>query len=200
MEIYLVRHTAPDVAKGICYGQADIDVKETFVAEAACIQKFLPENSGTVFSSPLQRCKKLATHLFPTHHIHLHDDLMEINCGQWELKAWDSIAREEIDPWMNGFVTVRIPGGESYEDLYQRVKNVFIDIHHKAGPVVIVAHGGVIRSILSYITNTALKDSFSTFSLHYGCVIKITATPFGLQHEVLSNIIQEKETHKPSYL
>ena len=35
MEIYLVRHTTPDVAKGICYGQADIDVTATFLAEAA---------------------------------------------------------------------------------------------------------------------------------------------------------------------
>jgi alpha-ribazole phosphatase len=200
MEIYLIRHTAPDVAKGICYGQADIDVKATFFEEAAIIKKHLPQKIGTIYSSPLQRCKKLAEHLFMDHTIHLHNHLQEINCGQWEMKAWDDLPREEIDEWMNDFVTVRIPGGESYEDLYERVKNTFLHIHKKEGPVVIVAHGGVIRSILSYITNTVLKDSFTAFPLHYGCVIKITNDNGSLAHQILSNIMQEKETHKPSYL
>jgi len=198
MEIYLVRHTAPDVAKGICYGQADIDVTATFLTEAAIIKKYLPENIATVYSSPLKRCKKLAEHLFVGHTIQLHDDLKEINCGQWELKVWDDIPKAVIDPWMKDFVTVRIPDGESYEDLYHRVKNVFLYMQQKATPAIIVAHGGVIRSILSYITNTPLKDSFTAFTLHYGCVIKISSINDTLQHEVLSNIVHEKETHKPS--
>lgn len=200
MAIYLVRHTAPDVAKGICYGQADIGVKETFLTEASIIQKHLPQNIATVYSSPLQRCKKLAEHLFANHTIYLHDHLQEINCGHWELKAWDDIPRAEIDHWMNDLINVRIPGGESYEELYQRVKDAFIDIYQQAGSVVIIAHGGVIRSILSYITNTPLKESFKAFSLHYGCVIKIININGALKHEVLSNIVHAKETHKPSYL
>lgn len=200
MEIYLVRHTAPDVGKGICYGQADIDVKETFLSEAEIIQQYLPDNIAAVYSSPLQRCKKLATQLFFGHAIQLQDDLQEINCGKWELLRWDDIPKTEIDPWMNDFVSVRIPGGESYEDLYKRVKEVFIAIHQKATPAVIIAHGGVIRSILSYITNTPLKDSFSAFSLHYGCVIKIINVDGAFKHEVLSNIAHENETHKPSDL
>ena len=35
MNIYLVRHTAVDVPRGICYGQSDVPLKETFVHEAA---------------------------------------------------------------------------------------------------------------------------------------------------------------------
>ena len=200
MEIYLVRHTAPDIARGICYGQADIGVKETFLSEAEIIKKHLPQHINTVYSSPLQRCKKLAEHLFSGHTIHLHNDLKEINCGLWELKPWDDIPREEIEPWMNDAITRQTPDGESYQDLYDRVKKAFLHIHKKATPVVIVTHGGVIRSILTHITNTNLKDSFHTFSLNYGCVIKIIGTQSGLTYEVLSNIMQEKETHKPSYL
>jgi alpha-ribazole phosphatase len=198
MEIYLIRHTAPDVAKGVCYGQADIGVKETFLSEAEIIQQCLPANIAAVYSSPLQRCRQLATHLFTGHAIQFQDELQEINCGEWELRRWDDIPKAEIDSWVNDFVNVRIPGGESYEDLYQRVIAAFIDIHQKQAPAVIVAHGGVLRSILSYITNTPLKDSFTAFSLHYGCVIKITHIDGVLQHEVLSNIVHEKETHKPS--
>ena len=124
---------------------------------------------------------------------------MEINCGKWEMKRWDDIPKKEIDPWMEDFVNVRIPGGESYVDLFERVSNSFNAVHQQAKPSVIVAHGGVIRSILSCITNTPLLDSFNVFSLHYGCVIKISMTENGFRHQVLSNIAHEKETHKPSF-
>lgn len=199
MEIYLVRHTAPDVAKGICYGQSDIDVTATFFEEAAVIQKHLPANVAAVYSSPLQRCKKLAAHLYPNHEIQHHNELMEINCGCWEMKQWDDIPSAEINPWMNDFVNVCIPGGESYVDLYNRVSKIFSHIRQQAKPLVIVAHGGVLRSVLAYITNTGIKDSFDAFKLHYGCVIKITVNGNHFLHDVLSNIPHEKETHKPSY-
>jgi len=213
MEIYLVRHTTPDVAKGVCYGQADLDVTDSFENEAAIIRQHLPGTLTAIYSSPLQRCKKLAEHLYRDHTIHLHDDLKEINCGSWEMQLWDDIPKPEIDPWMNDFVNVRTPGGESYTDVFERVSQYFekiIERHSSTGNkglliteegmhrVVIVAHGGVIRSILSHITQTPLADSFNVFSLHYGCVIKIVPEQNVLRHEVLSNIAHEKETHKPS--
>lgn len=200
MEIYLVRHTTPAVEKGVCYGQADIDTTDSFIAEAAIIKNHLPGNIETVYSSPLKRCQKLAAHLFPHHAIELHNDLKEINCGQWELKKWDDIAKEEIDPWMNDFVNVRIPDGESYVDVFERTSKLFVQIHQQAKSAIIVAHGGVIRSILSYITHTALVDSFNVFKLHYGCVVKVDAADGILRHSILSNIVHAKETHKPSHL
>lgn len=200
MEIYLVRHTTPAVEKGICYGQSDLDVTESFWEEAAIIRQHLPDTIDAVYSSPLQRCTKLAAHLFPHHSIQLDHQLMEINCGIWEMKRWDDIPREETDPWMEDFVNVRIPGGESYTDLFERVCKSYNYVHQQLKPAVIVAHGGVIRSILSHITFTSLKDSFQAFSLHYGCVVKITQHQHQFYHEVLSNIPHEKETHKPSRL
>jgi alpha-ribazole phosphatase len=200
MEIYLVRHTTPAVEKGICYGQSDLDVTESFLEEANIIRQHLPKNITAVYSSPLQRCKKLAAHLFPDHAVQLDAKLMEINCGMWEMKRWDDIPKEEIDPWMEDFLNVRIPGGESYVDLFERVSNSYNRIHQQPKPSVIVAHGGVIRSILSYITNTPLKDSFNVFSLHYGCVVKVIPREKEIFHEILSNIPHEKETHKPSNL
>jgi alpha-ribazole phosphatase len=99
---------------------------------------------------------------------------------------------------MNDLVNVRIPGGESYTDLYTRCSNRFDHFFKQEKPAAIVAHGGVIRSVLSYITGTPLVDSFSVFPLHYGCVIKVFEREGALQYEVLSNIPHEKETHKPS--
>jgi alpha-ribazole phosphatase len=199
MEIYLIRHTTPAVAKGICYGQADLDVTPSFEAEAAIIKKVLPANIKHVLSSPLQRCSKLAQHLFAEQPIQYHADLMEINCGPWELRAWDEIPRAELDPWMNDFVHYQIPGGESYTQLFERTVKVLETVMAMQAPAAIVAHGGVIRSLLSHVTKTALIDSFNTFKLHYGCVAKLFKVANEWQFELLSNIPHEKEQHKPSY-
>jgi alpha-ribazole phosphatase len=202
--IYLIRHTTPAIEKGVCYGQSDLDVTGGFPEEAAIIRDCLNKDTNKdkvekIYSSPLQRCRKLATHLFPGSTIYEADQLKEIHCGLWEMRRWDDIPREETDPWMKDFVNVRIPGGESYLDLYGRVIPWFSG-NTETGPVAIFTHGGVIRSILSYITGTPLTQSFKTFSLHYGCIIRIKrlAGDSSFHHEFLSNIQPaEKEQHKP---
>jgi len=195
MELYLVRHTTPQIEKGLCYGQSDIGVTESFHTEASQISRVLPPNPGKVYSSPLQRCRILANHLFPDSDIRLEPDLMEINCGHWELKHWDEIPPAEINPWMEDFVNIPIPGGENYIDVFNRTVSCFNRIRDQREPGVLVTHGGVIRSILSYITQTPLRDSFQAFSLHYGCVVRVGPD---LRYEILHNIEGKKEQHKPS--
>lgn len=199
MSIYVIRHTTPLIEKGTCYGQADIDVTTGFEEEAGIIRQYLPASLQAVYSSPLQRCRKLAEHLFPVSPIRFEHDLKEINCGEWELQRWDDIPRAVIDPWMNDFVNVCIPGGESYVHVFERVTRCFEAVAATGTDAAIVTHGGVIRSILAHITDTPLKDSFAAFSLHYGCVVKIDRQEAGFQYELLSNISTGKEQHKPSY-
>jgi alpha-ribazole phosphatase len=196
MEIYLIRHTTPAIAKGICYGQTDLDVTESFAEEVAAIVPHLPQKPLQVYSSPLQRCHKLAKALFPVGEIALHDDLMELNCGHWEMQTWNDIPKAEIQPWMDNFVDVVVPGGESYVQLHERVVNRFETIAAAASPAVIVAHGGVLRSILSHLTHTPLRDSFDAFTLNYGCVVHIKE---GRQHEIIYNFSRAgKEWHRPT--
>ena len=45
MEIYLIRHTTPNIEKGICYGQADLDITETFLEEVEAIKPHLPQKA-----------------------------------------------------------------------------------------------------------------------------------------------------------
>jgi alpha-ribazole phosphatase len=198
MEIYLIRHTTPLVDKGICYGWADLDVTETFLQEAAFIKPHLPATIQNIYCSPLQRCNKLANELFPDKNIVFNDDLKELNCGTWEMQKWDAIAKHEIDPWMNDFVNVKVPQGESYLDLYHRVNAVFKNIVLQKQSAAIVAHGGVLRSILSYITQTPLINSFDTFKINYGCVVKISVAGENFNHTICYNMEAAKETHKPS--
>ena len=145
----------PDIPKGVCYGQADIGVTDSFHDEAGVIKNFVPEQVSVVYSSPLKRCRMLAEYLYSDHPLQLYDELKEIDCGHWELQRWDDIPRTEIDPWMNDLVNIPTRGGESYTDLQLRVSRIFEKIHRKELPAVLVAHGGVIRSILSHITGTS---------------------------------------------
>jgi alpha-ribazole phosphatase len=198
MEIYLIRHTTPAVAKGICYGQTDLELTDSLPEEAAVIRRALPAKMAFVHSSPLRRCARLAGLLFPSQPVCLQEHLMEIHCGQWEMSSWDDLPGEDLDPWMKDFVNLRIPGGESYLDLYARVNRCFDEIREGSGPVAIVSHGGPIRSILSAIAATPLIDSFSHFSLHYGCVVKLFENEGVWGYEILSNPAPiEKEQHKP---
>ncbi len=171
MEIYLIRHTTPDIEKGICYGQADIGITDTFEEEFLSVEKQVPSGIP-IISSPLSRCKILAEKL--SNNVTFDDRLMELNFGDWELKKWDDIPSSEITPWFDDFVNTPCKNGESYTQLYNRVIECYTEIkqssHLKVG---IVTHAGVMRSILAHHEGVALKKSFD-FKLGYGEVIKIT--------------------------
>lgn len=174
MEILLIRHTTPNIDKGICYGQADIDVVETFDDEVQVIQEQLPKsiNEYKVFSSPLVRCKKLAEQLFSD--ITFDDRLKELNFGDWELKEWNDINKIELDKWMNDFVNLPAKNGESYIDLHERTTNFISELQQKQyKKVILVTHAGVIRSINAFINDIPLEKSFE-LKLNYGQLLTLS--------------------------
>ena len=163
MQVYLVRHTETVCPKGVCYGQSDVDLKEDYIQEFEKIKEQLPKDA-IVFSSPLKRCKLLAGYLYSEEEIIYDFRLMEMNFGSWELKAWDAISKKELNPWMSDFVSVRVPEGESFEELYSRViefwKSILNQSYNK--PIVIITHAGVMRSLLCYLNTISLKNAFNT--------------------------------------
>ncbi|MHA7059753.1 alpha-ribazole phosphatase [Aquimarina sp. M1] len=172
MEIYLVRHTTPNIEKGICYGQSDLGVTDTFESEVIEIHNQIPvKEISKICCSPLQRCKILAeTFDIPTT---FDDRLKELNFGDWELKAWNDIDPSALDLWMKDFVNVQVPNGESYVMLQERIVAFYNSLNHSSSEsIVIVSHAGPMRALLSYIRQIALKDSFS-IKIHYGDIIKI---------------------------
>lgn len=171
MEIYLVRHTETVCAKGICYGQADVSLMQPYQEQFQEIKKQLPEEAF-FYSSPLERCTILADFL-STSNFTTDKRLMEMDFGSWELKSWDEIPKDEMDPWMNDFVNVKVPEGESFEIMNNRVLS-FIDekLTEVSKPIVIVTHAGVIRSFLCKQMNLPLKEAFSN-KVDFGQVIKI---------------------------
>tara|TARA_B100000809_G_scaffold249300_1_gene280427 strand:- start:29304 stop:29858 length:555 start_codon:yes stop_codon:yes gene_type:complete len=173
MEIYLVRHTTPKIEKGICYGQSNLDTTDTFDSESKkIIEKISFDLETKIYTSPLKRCTQLAA-LFDKNFT-IDKRILELNFGDWELKKWDDIPSEELTPWMQDFVHVKVPNGESYVDLDKRANDFFSEILTKGAlKNIIVCHAGVMRSILARLTDTALKDSFD-IKMVYGQVSKIS--------------------------
>ncbi len=169
MVVHLIRHTAPDIEKGVCYGQSDVPLVKPF--EGAFLhlhQQLAPVD--IIYSSPLSRCKILADYLGRERGIPVVEDarLMELNFGDWELKRWDDIDQAALLPWMDNYETIRCPRGESYNDLVERIYT-FADDIRKTGysQVAVVTHGGVVRAFSVVLNNVLLKDSMN-LDVKYG--------------------------------
>lgn len=152
MRLFLIRHPRPAIDAGVCYGRSDVELAgdPVFVAAdvAARLRSYLPA-TAPVYSSPLRRCRQLAEHL---HEAPISDGrLMEMNFGEWELQAWDSIPRDHIDQWAadpSGFVP---PGGESATQLQARVIDFVTSLQlADVMEAVLVTHAGVIKALCGH--------------------------------------------------
>jgi len=160
MEIYIIRHTPVEVESGTCYGQSDVDLNDQLDHYQSIYAKELPQDFDAVFTSPLKRCVQLTEKLgfvnYETDH-----RLMEMNFGDWELKKWNDIPFEESNPWMENFVNVATPNGESMLDLYHRINTFYEDLKNRNfKKVLIVSHAGPIRCFWSIILQIPLINLF----------------------------------------
>lgn len=169
MEFFLIRHTAPAVAKGVCYGRADVPLAETAEQDIRAAMAPLPR-FDRVYSSPAQRCLRLATALAQRDDctVTLAPELQELHFGDWEQLPWTGIPREHSDPWAADTWNRAPPGGETEQALWTRVASW----HRTASsPSVsrcaIVAHGGSLRVLRCLILGLPVEDRWS-WSLNWG--------------------------------
>ncbi|MFA6921486.1 MAG: alpha-ribazole phosphatase [Gallionella sp.] len=172
--LYLIRHTLPDIAPGICYGQLDIDVVDSFEQDAAEVTDWLTP-PDLIITSPLLRTRKLAEFLAKTLNCKLRTDLrlMEKHFGAWEGIAWDDIARRQIDAWAMDIMNYQPEGGESAQQLLVRVQALLDDLAKlPQRNIALVAHGGSIRAILALVARIPLADTLN-WQIDYGAVITL---------------------------
>lgn len=146
--------------EGRLQGQRDISLNDNGRAQAKrngeAIRAAVPDIADFDFvASPLERSRetmeiaRLAMGLDPSA-FHLDDRLREITFGDWEgftlaeLRAThpDLVAAREQDKWSF------LPGGESYEQLSERVQGWLATISR---PTMAVSHGGVGRVLRRYL-------------------------------------------------
>jgi alpha-ribazole phosphatase len=174
LKLTLIRHTSLQIAPGICYGQSDIDVGENFWIEANQLKtKLTNTNFDAIYTSPLQRCVKLANALNLGDAIH-DENLKELHFGDWEMQAWDDIPRDIFDVWAHDYANLAPPNGESFIKLQQRALD-FLQVlqqQHLGKHILIVTHGGLIRALLAHVLNMELKGLFR-FNIDYASVTEL---------------------------
>lgn len=170
--IYLIRHTTPNIAKGIWYGRLDVDVAASFATEAAGILAALSTaNIATFYSSPAQRCSKLAHHLAGENRVQIDPRLQEINFGQWEGKNFNDIPRAQIDAWAADVENYVMPRGESPAMCRDRAQLFFNEhIQTATQNCAVIAHGGSIKALLSIVANQPLA-AVAQWEIAFGAVV-----------------------------
>lgn len=174
MNIYLIRHSAVYNPNKLCYGQSEIPLEENFTSDFDWIKDHLKLSENTLyFSSPYRRCSKLAAFLSDDAY-QTDERIAELNFGTWEIKAWSDIPANEMNPWMEDFVNYRIPKGENFIDLQDRVVSFYEDLtSQNAEDVVIITHAGVIRSLISFILGFPLENAFN-LQVDYSSITKLS--------------------------
>ncbi|MCE3604221.1 histidine phosphatase family protein [Massilia sp. P8910] len=145
MRLYLVRHLAPMVAPGVCYGRTDLAVDPDLQALALPALRAALPAGVPVFSSPLRRCADLAAALGGAA-VRYDARLAELDFGDWEMRRWDDIDRAGVDAWAADMACYRPGGGESVLDMALRVAAFHADCMLPRIPgAIVICHAGTIR-------------------------------------------------------
>ncbi len=173
MNLYLIRHTTPMVEPSVCYGQSDVGVTEQFDLEAATVHGKLPDLAGIpVYASPLDRCRRLAAFL-SDQPPRIDARLMEMHFGDWEGRRWADIDPVALRHWGDHYVTEGPPNGEAMQTLHERCTHFYAELLTAGhADVLVVTHGGVIRTLLCHVLALPLDRAF-TFHLDFAGVTQI---------------------------
>ena len=180
MPVTLLRHTTPDVARGICYGISDLGLADSFHEEAQAVLESL-STVERIVTSPLQRCQRLAEHIGASLSLPVRADarLREMDFGTWEGRAWSDIARAELDHWAADFLHARPHGGESVAMLTARTREALAEYAALQDHILIVTHAGVIKAALA----TGRTAAAYAATISYGGFITLIPPHQGPDHE-----------------
>ena len=166
MKIYLVRHGETDWNQaGLLQGQTDIALNAQGLEQAREAAERLKEVPFEIaFCSPLIRAKRTAETIIDDRKITLTTDerLRELNFGPWEGVDIRTIKDAASQPFTNPGSYIPPEGAESFAQLYKRsgefVDQVLLPLEGTYETVLVVAHGGVNRSILNPVLNIPVDD------------------------------------------
>jgi broad specificity phosphatase PhoE len=156
--LVLVRHAHTDMAGCFC-GTSDPPLSTHGVAQLDGLQRKLePYRITHIFSSGLQRARQTAESIARRRGLQVQyfEFLHELAFGSWEGLTWDQVmARdpEYAQRWLDQYPSVPAPGGEYFEDFFQRVHHAMTAIAAQVGLgcAAVVTHGGVIRTFLESV-------------------------------------------------
>ena len=155
-ELILARHgqTEWNVGK-IFRGRVDVNLDEVGVKQAELLGKYLSNcELEAVYSSPLKRALDTATIVARYHKVDVHTagGLIDLDYGKWQSLPEQEVKRlypALLNKWHNNPHKVRMPGGESLEDVRGRVIELVDDVLSKyQSRVLLVSHRVVLKVLI----------------------------------------------------
>jgi alpha-ribazole phosphatase len=175
VNLYFVRHGETEKNKSKCYyGSLDVDLTEKGILQAEKAGELLNNiNFSKIYVSEKKRAVKTAKILLKDKQYELITDIRinERDFGEFEGKNYEEFKQlypKELEVWCADWKNISPPKGESYIQLYERVKNFMNDILKlEEENILIVGHGGVIRSVYCYVLGGNM-DYFWNFGSNNG--------------------------------
>jgi alpha-ribazole phosphatase len=146
------------MAEGLCYGHHDVPLAASFADEARAIVAQLPWVPVETWSSPAERCQRLAR-VLAKGAVTTDPRLAELHMGRWEGCRWEELRGPEVDAWFADPWHARPPGGETVPELLARVGELQAEWRRRrAERCVLVTHAGVIRAWRSLCEKRPLAE------------------------------------------
>lgn len=166
LKLYLIRHgeSAWNV-KHLYTGQQDVPLSELGELQAGRVaEKWGAMEFEALYASPLKRAYATARPLALAKKMPLRVDerLAEIHHGAWEGSPAAVIREqyaEEYLAWRTEPHRMKMPDGESLDDVAQRVGTFLSDLYaeHADGNILIVTHDAVLRVIILQTLHLGLE-------------------------------------------
>ena len=165
-KLFLVRHGDTKLnSRQRFWGQTDVELSDAGLQQAAQLRDRLStQKIDIIHSSPLSRCRVTAETIASKQktEVTICDEIKEINFGYVEGLTFDEI--KERDPEFAEVLSVwnarpRFPGGESFDELNERV-HVFmkgLEQHNKDETILVVAHSGILRMLVCNLLQIGIK-------------------------------------------
>ena len=178
-QLHLLRHARTTAPSGVLAGATDLALSHQGFLQAERLAARLPKGLPCL-CSPMRRCRQTLEKLQDggaVSEVHFDTRLREMDFGNWEMKTFAEITDNgaDIEAWTE-YVHFTFPGGESVDHFVGRVQGLLDELSTRsAGQLLLLTHGGVIRTLLclslgldikKYLLFNVLPASWSTVKLH----------------------------------
>lgn len=180
MKIYITRHGETLWNKeGKMQGWLNSDLTEEGILNAKKLGESLKDiDFDRIYSSPLGRAYETAKYIRGDRNIPiiLEENLKEMGFGIWEgmgnTKVNELYPEQKHDFWNQPHLYLPVDGGESYQQLIDRVANTLQEIiKSESGEIILlVTHAAVIKAIFSLVKKFPLEDFWSPPFLYNNCL------------------------------
>jgi broad specificity phosphatase PhoE len=147
-KLILARHgeTAWNVGK-IYRGRTDVNLDEVGIKQAELLGKYLSNwKLEAIYSSPIKRALDTANIIarYQKVSVHIAEGLIDFDYGEWQSLPEQEVKRLSpaiLNEWHNNPHKVRMPNGESLEEVRKRAVEVVNDVLSKyQGSILLVSH------------------------------------------------------------